>query len=355
MMKNDQQDALCLGLRNVRVAISASCNFNCVYCDGPRSRQPGKPGAMEDFRRTPLSEGVISTDETMAILQSLYDAGFRGIALTGGETFLNREWDVIVQRARDMGMQRVGVTTNGALLSRYIEIKKRLPEGLTLLTLSLDTTDSERFKEITGRDQFNNVINGLKEAKRSSPGVRTRVNKVVLKSDMSSLLDYIKFCEQTGAVDDINLLNLVFKEERDRKLIESEFISAAELLTFFAANTDYNFTEDVKHEYISHLSSGMTILIKDTNQTMRNEACRDCPIYCQEGYFTVRVATDGTITACPDYESKLPYIDGRAAIKDGTLFTRVGELVDNLRNVKLEYTLDDFFRMKNVHFLGADD
>jgi molybdenum cofactor biosynthesis enzyme MoaA len=337
-----------LDRRNIRVAVSPFCNLNCIYCDGQRSRKPDKPGAMEDFRKKPLSQGVISTDEFVKIIGALHLAGFDGMTLTGGEPFLNPEWDVIVEKSKEIGMSRVGVTTNGVLLNSYLKKNVHLPKGLTLLTLSLDTVDPKRFNAITGQDKFNEIIKGIKAAKKDNPKLIIRANKVVLRSDMKFLLDYIKFCEKTGAFNEVNLLNLVLKERQSKNFFEKEFISAADILKFFGENTKYKFSIDEKYEYNAESPNGLKIILKDTNLTLRNKQCANCPIYCQEGFYTVRVATDGNITACPDHRAELPSIDGAEELKNGTLSKSADRLVKIFETVKLEKTLDYFFARNNI-------
>lgn len=339
-----------LDKRNIRVAVSPFCNLNCIYCDGQKSRRPGKPGAMEDFRRKPLDQGVITTNEFIEIIRALYLSGFNGMTLTGGEPFLNPEWDIIVNKSKEMGMSRVGVTTNGVLLNSYLKKNKHFPKGLTLLTLSLDTIDDGRFKAITGQDKLNEIIKGIKTAKKDNPKLIIRANKVVLRSDMKYLLDYIKFCGKTHVFDEVNLLNLVLKERQSKNFFEKEFISALNILDFFSKNTKYKFSIDEKYEYNAELPNGLKIILKDTNLTLRSDQCIGCPIYCQEGFYTVRVATDGNITACSDHKSELPSIDGIAELKKGELSNKVNKLVQKFKTVVLKETLKDFFIRNNIKF-----
>ena len=340
----------CLNKRNIRIAISPFCNFSCVYCDGQKSRKPSKPGAMEDFRHKPLEQGVISTDIFIKIIKALHLSGFDGMTLTGGEPFLNPKWDIIVSESKKIGMSKIGVTTNGALLNAYLQKNKHLPKGLTLLTISLDSVDTGRFKTITGQDKLEEIIKGLKAAKKDNPKLIIRANKILLRSDLGYLLDYIKFCEKTGYADEINLLNLILKGQKSKEFFEKEFISALEVLDFFSKHTRYKFSIDKKYEYKAKLPSGLKIILKDTNLTLRNNLCLNCPIYCQEGFYTVRVATDGTITACPDYRAELPFIDGPLELKNGVLFKKVNKLVQMLTKVKQKNTLNEFFRKNNIKF-----
>ncbi len=334
--------------RNIRVAISSSCNFNCVYCDGTKGRSLCKPGAMEDFRKKPLEKGFITTDEIIEIIKSLSLAGFDGMSLTGGEPFLNPDLNKIIRKSKEVGISRVGVTTNGSLLDEYIKKNGNFSDDLSLLTLSLDTIESDRFKQITGYDKLNQIIESVKKIKKNNPKLKIRANKVVMQSDMKSLIDYLDFCEKTGAIDEVKLLNLLLKEDDSKIFFEKEFISTPDILSFFSNHSKYKFLIDEKYEYVAKLSNGFKIILMDTNLTLRSQQCENCSIYCQEGFFTVRVGTDGNITTCPDYQSKLPSIDGIAALKKGILSKEINSLVKNFESLRLEKTLNKFFQKKKV-------
>lgn len=337
-----------LSIRNARIAVSPVCNLDCVYCDNTRQRTTERPGAMEDFRRTPLETGTIDTKTYIEIIRSLYLTGFRGLTLTGGEPTLNKDWDIIVNKAREIGMSRVGLTTNATLINSYLEKKGHLPEGLTLLTVSLDTNDADRFKEITGQDKLEKILDGLRLVKKDRPDLIIRTNKVTLRSDLPYLLEYISFCDYSGFVDEINLLNLILKDPENKDFFEKEFISAQEVMEFLSHNSIWDFSMDEKYEFVAKTSNGVKIIIKDTNLTMRGDVCENCSIYCQEGFYTVRVATDGNITTCIDYEARLPFINGKKELENGTLVNSVDKLVQGFDNLKLEETLEYFFAKYNI-------
>jgi len=334
--------------RNIRVAVSHKCNLNCIYCDwSVNSRTFDKPWAMEDFRSTLLDYWVISTSEFIEIIKSLHTVGFGWVTLTWGEPLLNKDWDKIVNKSREIGMSRVCVTTNWTLLSSYINSHKQLPEWLTLLTISLDTVNSDKFKSVTSGGDFNKVINWLNEAKKNNPDIVIKANKVLLRSDIKSLLDYIQYCEKSWVIDEINLLNLILKEDKNKDFFEKEFISAQEVMQYISTYLWFNFSMDNKYEFITTLPSWMKIIIKDTNLTMRNDICDDCSIYCQEWFYTVRVATDWTIMTCADYNLKLnSIINWSLALKTWTLITKIEKLVQIFTNTTKEETLNKFFKKK---------
>ena len=123
---------------SAKVAFSPTCNLRCVYCRGSGS-DTTLPASMEDFRRQPLETGSISTEVLLKILQHLHNEGLRQIRPTGGEPMLRRDWDMVVTEAARMGYSNVDITTNGILLENYLENHGSLPEGLSMVKISLDS------------------------------------------------------------------------------------------------------------------------------------------------------------------------------------------------------------------------
>lgn len=306
---------------NLRVAVSSKCNLNCIYCEGSNGYKPDKPGAMEDFRRKPLEAGNISTEILLSIVKLFHDNGFVGFTMTGGEPLLNKDLDRIVKGVSAIGMSRVEMTTNGILLENYLNKNGRLPSGLTLVKISLDTIDPKRFREITGGGDINRVISGMKKI---SPFVKTRANKVLLRSDVDGLSDYFNFCHKIG-FQEVNLLDLIIYTNRyhsnyqQKDFFEKEYISFSEVREYLSNHLGVDFNTPHKYGHAVTLPNGLKVLMKDSHLAIRNETCLNCPIYCQEGLYTVRIATDGNITTCPDYMAELSFIDGPVELKTGTL------------------------------------
>jgi|YNPMSStandDraft_1061717.scaffolds.fasta_scaffold11803_3 molybdenum cofactor biosynthesis enzyme MoaA len=335
---------------NLRIALSPFCNLNCLYCDGPKSRMANKPGAMEDFRRKPLEAGNISTEILIQIIEVLHKAGFEGVSFTGGEPLLNKDWDTIVTETAQIGMSRVEITTNGMLLDTYLQQKGRMPEGLTLLKVSLDTYDSHRFENLTGGGKLEKIIGGITTLKGIQPELRVRANKVLLRSDLSSLIDYLDFCAQ-NRIDEVMLLDLVLNNPNDpneRIFFQREFVPVEETMSILSNQFSINSFDHNRYGYEVRLPSGIRVLLKDSNLTLRAEKCFGCPIYCQEGIYTIRVATDGTITTCPDRTGKLSFIDGVEALKNGTLLDEINQLATLFITASQMETLEFFLKKYGI-------
>lgn len=333
---------------NLRIAISSKCNMHCVYCEGSKGYKPGKPGAMEDFRRTPIENGNIDTDTLLDIIRLFRVEKFEGLTLTGGEPLLNKNLDKIIKEAAIIGFKRIEMTTNATLLKKYLKEKGNLPHELTLLKISLDTTDPKRFKLITQGGNLNNIISALNKINHR---IKTRANKVLLKSDLPNLLEYLDTCQKIG-FKEINLLDLVLYSNRhnkkEKEFFEKEYVSFTEIRNYFIKNLNVDFTDFHKYGHALVLPSGLKIIMKDSNVAVRNENCLSCPVYCQEGIYTVRIATDGNITYCPDFNAELPSINGPSELKNGSLSKKIKKLASIITNAK---KIDSFENYSGKHHI----
>ena len=335
--------------RPARIAMTPACNIKCTYCEGTAGFKAGKPGAMEDFRKEGLETGIISTDTLVTIIDTLHQVGFKGVTLTGGEPTLNSNWDFIVEESARLGMEKVEMTTNGTTMKRYMDKKGKLPSGLSLVKVSLDTPDPVLFKQIRGGANLPDIIDGIKEINQS---VKIRANRVILRSDLDKLDGYFDFIRDLG-FKEVLLLDLVFHPNRDSQkdaaFFEKEYIKMDDLMESLGKTHGMVFTGD---RYGHQTQYGdLRIILKDSNLTLRNDMCEACPVYCQEGLYTMRIATDGNITLCPDFKGELPSVNAKESIKDGTLKTKLAELVDVLETAHEEETLAKFMQKHSLNLI----
>ncbi|MCL4502189.1 MAG: GTP 3',8-cyclase MoaA [Deltaproteobacteria bacterium] len=151
----------------LRMSITDRCNLRCGYCT-----------YWQKFER--LSPGeILSYEELLRLAAVAARIGIRKIRITGGEPLVRRGVvDFIKGLHRVPGLDEVCLTTNGVLLP---ELAPALYEaGLRHLNISLDTLRRERYLEITGRDNWQEVMAGLEMA--LSLGFQPlKINCVVLK------------------------------------------------------------------------------------------------------------------------------------------------------------------------------
>ena len=92
------------------------------------------------------------------------------LRLTGGEPLLRRNLPQLVERlARIEGLDDIALTTNGSLLAKQAQALR--DAGLHRLTVSLDTLDPTRFRELSGgRGELDAVLAGIAAAETAGFG-----------------------------------------------------------------------------------------------------------------------------------------------------------------------------------------
>lgn len=153
--------------RDLRVSLTDRCSLRCTYC------------MPADFSDWIANDKLLTTDELVTVIGLCVDAGITQVRLTGGEPLLRRDIVDVVCRINELPKPpRISLTTNAL---RLAEVAQELKDaGLARVNVSLDTLDPVRFKEMTHRDRFHDVIEGI-EAAKAAGLTPLKVNAVLLK------------------------------------------------------------------------------------------------------------------------------------------------------------------------------
>lgn len=124
------------------------------------------------------TEDLLTTDELMTILEIAIDSGIDEVRLTGGEPLLRPDIVEIVSRISSLPKPpKLSLTTNGIRLAALAQPLK--DAGLERVNVSLDTLSADRFKSMTYRDRFDDVLKGLKAA-READLTPIKINTVLM-------------------------------------------------------------------------------------------------------------------------------------------------------------------------------
>ncbi len=185
-------DTLSRPLRTLRISVTDRCNFRCPYC------MPREVFAS-DYPFLDRSE-ILRYEEIERLVAIFVAHGVRKVRLTGGEPLLRRGLpDLVRCLARIPGVEDLALTTNGALLA---DLAKPLKEaGLQRLTVSLDTLDAPKFKELSDSEvPLNRVLSGL-EAARSEGFGPIKLNCVLQRGiNDDEIVALAKFARQGGYI-----------------------------------------------------------------------------------------------------------------------------------------------------------
>jgi GTP 3',8-cyclase len=140
-------------LRSLRLSVTDRCNLRCKYC-------------MPEEEYVWLPREDVLTFEEMATLSGYFtDLGVDRVRLTGGEPLLRRDLPRLVRLLQqNHKIMDVALTTNGILLAD--QAQDLYDAGLHRITVSLDTLRPERFRQLTRRDEYARVLEGIESVGR---------------------------------------------------------------------------------------------------------------------------------------------------------------------------------------------
>jgi GTP 3',8-cyclase len=172
-------------LRNLRLSVTDRCNLRCSYCM-PEPEYVGLP-----------REDILQFEEIERLVDVFLDLGVDKVRLTGGEPLLRRDLPALVARLASRARVRdLAMTTNGVLLADHADGLARA--GLHRLTVSLDTLQPQRFRDLTRSNDLARVLEGIAAAAPLFPGLK--LDSVVIRgTNDDELVALIEYGRRFGA------------------------------------------------------------------------------------------------------------------------------------------------------------
>ncbi len=147
----------------MRISLTDRCNLRCRYC------------MPDDIELVPMRE-ILTLEEIVTICEEAAKLGIRKLKVTGGEPLVRRGCTKLIKMLKEISkIEQVTMTTNGVAL--YDKIEELYENGLDAVNISLDTLDREKFRQITGRDKFLQVMDAIKKC--CDIGIKTKINAVL--------------------------------------------------------------------------------------------------------------------------------------------------------------------------------
>jgi GTP 3',8-cyclase len=169
----------------LRVSVTDRCDFRCVYC------------MAEDMTFLPRKD-LLTLEEIDRLASAFIARGVRKLRLTGGEPLVRRNIMWLVRsllRHLGAGLDELTLTTNGSQLARYAD--ELADCGVKRLNVSLDTLDPAKFKAITRKGDFAQVMGGIDAACRA--GLEIKINTVALRDvNEDELEDVLRWAHGRG-------------------------------------------------------------------------------------------------------------------------------------------------------------
>lgn len=221
-------------IHKLRVQLTDACNFRCFYC------------MPKDAKFLPPNE-LLSADEIVALCSALVDLGVDEIRVTGGEPTIRREFPEIIERLSDLSVSKLGLTTNGYVLSRHLEFLRTT--RLRHINISLDSLQAEKFNHITRTQKFDKVMESILRARDS--GFTVKLNMILFRGiNSDEVPDFVAFSENQGIeVRFLEYMNIgpQYKETQGMFISAGEIIASLEKCTSLESvrmphdSTSFNF------------------------------------------------------------------------------------------------------------------
>ena len=214
----------------LRVSITDRCNERCTYCM-PRELQEWLP-----------REEILTFEETLRLIRVAAELGVSKVRITGGEPLTRRGvLNLVRGLPKIRGIHDIGLSTNGTLLARDVEpgmtmARSLRDAGVRSVNISLDTLDRQVYSDITGRDLYAQVLEGI-DAAIAAGFDQIKLNTVLMRGrnedQLIPLIEFaaarsliLRFIEMmpvstTEVLDEDNFMSIL----EAKRLIESSYRS----------------------------------------------------------------------------------------------------------------------------------
>lgn len=205
--------------RNLRVSLTAACNYACTYCvpDGKRL-----VAAQDELPAASLARGVAYLIEA---------AGIERLRITGGEPLVSPRLEDFLAAVARLELNDISLTTNGQLLTR--KLPQLQAAGIRRLNISLDTLDPRAFRRIARGGDLASVLAGMEQA--DALGMQVKVNMVPMRGhNLDQVLPLLDYCLARGFELRFIELMRMGRLARDHNAFLQQFVGLDQLLALIA-------------------------------------------------------------------------------------------------------------------------
>lgn len=261
----------------LRISVTDLCNLRCVYC------MPADGIIKKEHHE------IMSVERIKEVVLAASKLGITKVRLTGGEPLVRHGIMEICREIKSIStIKELCLTTNGVLLKDMA--KDLFDAGVDRLNISLDTLKKDKFERITRGGNLDDVLEGIKEAKRV--GFKNIKINVVLIGGFNDdeIADFAKFAKKEElVVRFIELMPIGQGKEMSRSSFVSNDLILKSIPELIKTKDD-----GVSIEYSFKDSKGKIGLISP----LSNSFCK----YCSR----IRLTSDGKIKPCLHSSLEIP-------------------------------------------------
>ncbi|HZS43540.1 MAG TPA: GTP 3',8-cyclase MoaA [Blastocatellia bacterium] len=181
------RDKLNRPVKDLRISVTDRCNYRCSYC------MPFDEYVWVDHRQ------ILSFEEITKVASIFVRLGVDKVRITGGEPLVRQDLEVLIEQLsalKSQGLEDICLTTNGALLAQKATALKAA--GLDRVNISIDSLNSEKFRQITKRGDLSKVLEGVFAAKEAGL-CPIKINAVIERGvNDDDILGLVEFSRKHG-------------------------------------------------------------------------------------------------------------------------------------------------------------
>lgn len=208
--------------KKLRISLTHECNYACVYCaNGEKTNQPQTNPLQEET----FVKNVLPTNDLIEIVRKLHGVlQLNAVRLTGGEPLLHPRIRTFVAGIHDLGIDNIGMTSNGHLLQSKAVILRNA--GLKSVNISLDALSPETFNQMSRYSGLSKVLKSIDVSMEA--GLKVKLNTVVISGqNQHEILPLLEFAMNKGII--IRFLELMAMGPL-HKSQKTLFFSSAQIL-----------------------------------------------------------------------------------------------------------------------------
>jgi cyclic pyranopterin phosphate synthase len=233
----------------------------------------------------------MSPEEIAQVVRIGAKFGVWKIKLTGGEPLLRSDiCDVIRAINQISHVRQLSLVTNGVLLAK--KAQEISNAGLDFVAVSIPTLDPVKYREITGADCIDHVLDGIQQAHKV--GLQVVLNVVVLNEvNVNETLKLIDFAGTIGAiVKFIELLVVPSDEQTLRRYHYDPGLLVQQLGRISVSSTGWSTGGRPKAHPHFRFSNGVEALV--VRYPCNTRSCDLCTRF----YDGLRLTSDGRLASC---------------------------------------------------------
>lgn len=200
--------------QNLRVSLTASCNYACTYCVAPGEK------------RLPAKHELSAEQVIRAVNLIQRATGLKKLRMTGGEPLVAPCFDGFISGLDTSVFDDISLTTNGQWLAEKVGLISQ--RGIKRINVSLDTLDPHAFRSISKGGDLFSVLAGIEAA--LALGIKIKINMVpLLSKNVNQIMPLLNYCLDRGM--ELRFIELMrMGHLQNRAVFEQDYFSMDHVL-----------------------------------------------------------------------------------------------------------------------------